>query len=760
MTAAGVACTTTSPKVVQQTPTQRPVILTLGNREFTTDDLFQSFTKNQLEDSAQRTDIKQYVDLYTNLKLKVLAAEQQGRDTTEEFREEMATYRKQLAQSYLTDKALVEQLSAEAYQRMTEEVSAAHILTAVSADASPADTLTAYKTALALRDRLLKGEDFATLARQYSNDPTVAQNGGNLGYFVAFQTIYPLESAAYATPTGSVSLPVRTPFGYHLIQVNGRRASRGQVQVAHILVRLSPGATEAGQLAARRRIDEAYSRLQAGESFEAVCRDYSDDTQSKNAGGVLPFFSTNQNVPAFEEAAFSLTTPGRYTQPIRTNYGWHIIKLLARKPVEAYADLTPALRQKVTTDARAEVLRQATLQRLRKEYSLVENPSVVRAALAKADSSLLAGKWRYAEPLDATLQNKVLVTLGGKPQTVNSFFAYVRRKQQPRPATVQGAQGRPVPAVAMQHLYDRFVGDQLLDLEEASLDTKYPEFRSLLTEVRDGVLLSQVMEDQVWERSLADSVGQRRVYEQNKATYRYPERAVATVLTAPSDQLLQQARQMLAGKAPYQLRRSAPDLNYEPNQTQLAPKGLATAFDVLVALTKNPNYRVEVAGSRAASERDTVSAGRIRTLVNYLVSSRIPLSRIMEKDYGAYRPGTDPRRVTFQYFSTAKDDVARVLSKNDSPEVSILEGAFAKGMNASVDAVEWKPGTAQVRHVNGKSVLVQIATVEPARQKTFDEARGSVVNAYQAQLEKQWLAQLRQQFPVKVNEAEMRKLVK
>ncbi len=779
------ACKTATP-VVQQTPPP-PVILTLGNKAFTTDDFFQSFTKNQLSaDSAQRTDVKEYFDLYTNLKLKVLAAEARGRDTTEGFREEMNTYRKQLAQSYLTDKVLVESLTAEAYQRMQEEVSASHLLLSVPEDAAPADTLAAYERAQALRSRALAGEDFAKLAREDSQDPTTATNGGNLGYFTAFALVYPIETAAYTTPVGQVSIPVRTRFGYHLVRVNDRRPSRGRVRVAHILVRISPGADVTGQQAAQSRVEAAYARLQKGESFETVCREVSDDATSKTNGGLLPAFETGRQVPAFEEAAFALAKPGDLSRPVRTNYGWHILKLVDRQGLGSFADLAPALRQRVTTDTRADLLRQATLQRLREEYAVRERPETLAAAFAQADSNLLRGQWRYTEPLDASLQDKAIVTIVDRPYTTNQFFAYVRQRQQPQRRANDGrSQVTPTPsgspAVAMRRLFDRFVGDQLIATEEANLERKYPEFRALLGEIRDGVLLSQEMEANVWERSTTDSTGQRQFFEQNKDKYRFPERAVATVIVAQNDQLLQEARQMLGGKAPYALRRSAPDLPYANGQTTLTPALRETLLDVLVTMGRNPDYVVEVSGSHDPTERDTVSAGRIRAVVDHLRQNGIALSRITEKDYQGARPGrpaTDgaaQRRVQFRFFSNAKTDVAKVLSggsqaaTSDSrsesrtsgdPAVVVTEGQFVRGANPYVDAVEsWKAGTTTFKR-NNKSVTVTIDRIEPARPKTFAEARGSVINDYQAVLEKQWLAQLRQQYPVKVNEEEIRRLAK
>lgn len=765
------ACKTTAP-VVQQAPAQ-PVILTLGNKAFTTDDFFQSFTKNQLSsDSAQRTDVQHYFDLYTNLKLKVLAAEEQGRDTTEAFREEMNTYRKQLAQSYLTDKVLVESMAAEAYQRMQEEVNASHLLLPVGEDAAPADTLAAYQQALALRKRALAGEDFAKLAREHSADASTAVNGGNLGYFTAFSVVYPFETAAYQTPVGQVSMPVRTRFGYHLIKVNDRRPSRGKVRVAHILVRVSPGADEAAQKAAQERIDAAYARLQKGEPFETVCREASDDVTSRTNGGLLPIFETGRQVPAFEEAAFALTKPGELSKPVKTNYGWHILKLVERRGLEPYADLAPALRQRVTTDTRAEVLRLATVQRLQKSYPVRVDKSVLTDALTRADSSLLRGLWRYTEPLDPALQSKPLVTIADKPYTVNQFFAYVQQRQQPpRNPSMPAAAVRPAvgsPAVAMNRLFDRFVGDQLMTTEEANLDRKSPEFRALINEIRDGVLLSQVMEENVWERSMTDSTGQRQYFEQHKANYRFPERAQATVIVAPTDELLKEATARLSGKAPYQLRRSAGELHFDKNQTALTDPLRDRLFEIVVVMTRSPNYLIEVSGSHDPTERDTISTGRLRAVVAYLQQNGIALSRITEKDYQGARPGpkdaATQRVVSFQYFSNAKADVINSMNGQKpagaDPGLTITEGLFAQGANPYLDMIEqWKTGTTTL-HSGGKAIAVHISRIEPARVKTFDEARGTVINDYQTQLEQQWLTQLKQKYPVKVNEEEIRKLVK
>jgi peptidyl-prolyl cis-trans isomerase SurA len=611
---------------------------------------------------------------------------------------------------------------------------------------------------------LLEGADFSSAARQYSKDPTAATNGGNLGYLTAFQVVYPIETAAYTTHVGSVSVPVRSRSGYHLVKVLDKRTSRGKVQVAHILVRISPsaatsGGSDEGQKAAKARIDEAYSRLEKGEPFDMLVKEFSDDRESRNTGGLLPVFGVGQMVQPFEEAAYSLAKPGSFSKPFQTNYGWHIVRLIERQPLESFESMSGALRQKVVTDTRGEIVRRALVQRLRKTYTVTESPVVLAKTLAMADSSLLIGKWKLPATLDASIEKKPIVLVNKQPYTANEFLETVLRRQQPRRDPTSSA------TVQMERLFRRFVDDKVIEQEEAGLEKKYPEFRSLMNDIRDGVLLSQVMEMNVWEKSLTDSLGQRNYYDANKEKYRYDQRAVASVLVVPNDETLKQATEMLA-KSPYQLRRSVEELSYGINQSALSAKQRETLFDLLVLMIKNSDYLIEVSGSADATERDTVSASRIRNVVNFLTANRIPIVRIMEKDHGKFRPGQSgtgandkARRVTFQLFSTSKKDVEKILNSKEPGAVKLTEGIFPKGTNPYLDAVAWQVGATTIRR-DGKVALVKIDQVEPPRLKTFDEARGAVINDYQAILEKQWLDRLKQQYPVQMNEEEVRKLAK
>lgn len=744
------SCKTSTPPQKEQAA--KPVILELGQHSYTTEDFSQSFQKNRLSaDSAKALSAKEYFDLYTNLKLKVLAAQQEGRDTTADFREEISSYKEILSKNYLTDKALVEQFANEAYQRLKEELKVSHILIPVAQDATPADTLSAYNAALALHGRLLEGADFGEMAEKFSKDPTAATNKGNLGYFTAFQMIYPFENAAYKTEIGKITPPVRSRFGYHIIKVHEKRPSRGKVQVAHIMARINPQATSTVRTEAKKKIDEAYQLLKKGESWDKVVETYSDDAQSKKNKGLLPMFGTGEMMPSFEDAAFALSTPGAYSQPIQTPYGWHILQLVALRPLETYDVMAQSLRQKVVTDSRGKLIEKAVATKLRGQYRITENQENWNQVSSYADSTLLKASWK-APKLAADQKDKVLFSVENSPTTEQSFLDFVQTRQEQLP----GAS----PKVVFQRLYTEFQDRRLQTYARENLETNNKEFRDLMNEIREGVLLSQVMEKNVWQKSLDDSLAQRDIYNKTVANYSYPERAVALRVIASDTAVLNQARKMLS-QSPYLLQRKANELLFTKGKTAVTPELREKLADLVVIMTKNPDYIVEVAAYRAKDENDSVSSVRLRNAVNYLNYNNIPITRIIEKDHGPFRPVAEAdrnRRVSFQFFSSSKKDVEKVLNDAAPNSVSIIEAYINKQTtDPYLKDMRWQTGE-QSYQKNGKSVWIQVKGIEQARNKTFEEARGAVINEYQKILEKQWLDSLKTSFPVKVNEQELEKL--
>ncbi len=755
------SCKTTAPpqQAPAAAPPKEPVLVEIGGEPFSPDAFFQSFTKNRFSaDSAKSLSAAEYFEIYTNTKLKLFSAEAQGRDTTSDYKEEIASYREQLAAPYLRDDELVADLTQEAYNRLKQEVRVTHILVAVPEEASPADTLSAYNAAVAMRGRLLEGADFGDMAAKFSKDITAKDNKGDLGYLTAFQTVYSFENAAYLTPIGKISEPVRTKFGYEIIKVLDRRSARPKLRVAHIMVQSKPDFSSEKKKAAEQRIKEAFDHLEKGEAWEKIVQVYSDDFQSRQSGGLLPWFGVGENVPAFENAAYGLARTGEYSKPVETPYGWHIIRLAEKRPLESFAKMEPSLKQKVLTDSRGELVKKAFTDRLRQEYEISENPDAWSEMLELADRTLQEGKWVLPETFSADVENPMLFTIEKAAATSKDFLAYTKARLKPRP---KGAD----PKIILRTYYNDFLGKRLMEYERDNLESKYPEFKSLMKDIREGVLLSQVMEEQVWQRSLDDSLGQVKLYEKNIDQYKYPARALATVVEAKDTATLNQMIRTLA-TPPYPLRLKGEEIVFENNKTELSAAQLNTMYILATTMKKNPDFVVEVTGARTAEEADTMSAARISRVVRYLNGQGIPITRIMEKDYGSFRPVPVPetaanrnRRVSFQYFSRSRKDLERAMNLEAPGSVKTSGGYFAQD-HPYFKSANWQVGKQTIDLPGGKVAMIEVEKIEEPRTKTFAEARGAVINAYQQILEKQWLDSLQEKFPVKVNKAELEKLTR
>jgi peptidyl-prolyl cis-trans isomerase SurA len=747
---AASSCKTTAPP--QQVVTETQPLLSIGTENFSIEDYQESYNRNKnASDSTEALSPEQYLELYKDLKIKVLQAKQEGKDTTSDYREEIESYREQLAKNQLIDKALVEKLANEAYNRLKQEVRASHILIGVSEDAAPADTLEAYRAAVALRGRLEEGSDFGDIASRFSKDPVAAKTRGDLGYFTAFQTLYPIESAAYTLPVGKVSQPVRTKAGFHLIKVNDRRSNRGMVRVAHIMVQLDTAGTQAQKESAKARIDEAYTLLESGESWETVVENFSDDRQSRKNNGLLPMFGIGQMVPEIEEAAFGLTKVNTYSKPVLTMYGWHIIRLVEKKNLEPFSVMGPSLRKKVVTDSRGKVLEQATAKRLREKYKVQEFADQWNVVAALGDSTIKTGNWDYLKAVSTDWASVALFKIEDQSYDALSFLNYVKRKQQVKSKDA-------APAVVFRRYYEDYLTESLIDYEKEHLEETNAEFRSMIDEIKEGVLLSQLMEENVWGKSLTDSAGQLSFYERYKDRYQLQERALATIVSAKDTQTVNAIKRTLA-QTPYKLERKSKEILFPENGTEVDFQQIDALTDVYIVMEKNPEYIVEIAGYRSADETEVTSANRIRNVVKYLNGRNIPILRIIEKDYGSFRQAAEPernRRVSFQFYSQSREDVEKVYNSETPNAVMIRDGYFTKE-NPLFARFKWEPGEQTVTD-NNLIYWTSVQKIEPARGKTFAEARGSVINDYQKELEKQLVNRLQEKFPVKVNAQELEKI--
>jgi peptidyl-prolyl cis-trans isomerase SurA len=366
---------------------------------------------------------------------------------------------------------------------------------------------------------------------------------------------------------------------------------------------------------------------------------------------------------------------------------------------------------------------------------------------------LPTGKWSYRTD-DKNLQ-KTLFSIGTQKYTLNDFFAYVQKNQQAKPTLSA--------AYYMKMLYNDFVNGSILDFEKKYLEQKYPQYKYLVKEYRDGMLLFQRMEDKVWSRSLTDTTGYKNYFQSNQDKYQWGKRVTATVYSAASKEVLSEVKELLKKKAYPVKEVTFNDVYFDNGASQLTSDHKSKLDNLVKALTRDKSLIVEVAGYADIREDGSVSAGRAKEATDYLVENGVDITRIVTKDFGRFKPvsKTDRqknRRLGITITSTAKEAIERVVNARQPLNLELTEGTFQKGDNPYIDNIDWKPGTYTLNQDN-RVIYIEVSKVEEPRPKTFEEARGQVISDYQSYLEKQWINELRQKYAVVINEKEVKKLM-
>ncbi len=518
---------------------KEPVVMEIDGKPVTKSEFLQIYLKNNNDPKYDKASLDDYMELFKKFKLKVAEAEALGYDTIPKLKKELEGYRKTLATPYLVDHATNDELVKQAYQRSKTEIRASHILIRLDENASPADTLKAYNKIMAIKKRIDNGEDFATVAKSKggSEDPSAQQNGGDLGYFTAFQMVFPFEEAAYNTPVGKVSNPVRTRFGYHILKVVDQRPARGTIKTAHIMVAVSPEDPAEEIEAARKKIDEIYAKAIAGENFEELASNFSDDPGSNSKGGVLPVFgsgATTRMVPEFEDAAFALKNVGDISKPVKTNFGFHIIKKLEWNDIGSFESMKKDLQAKVNRDDRSKKTQDSFVAKLKKEYKYKNlSKSNLTWFVQNIDSTYAQGKWTAAK----LTTDKPLFTIDGKSFTQKQFASYLEKNSR----AAKKMENKDL--VAYQ--YKNWEKAMIIEYEESKLEQKHPDFKALMQEYHDGILLYEVMQDQVWNKASRDSTGLKEFYERNKQNYRWEERMDAMVYECYNKEIADEVYKMV-----------------------------------------------------------------------------------------------------------------------------------------------------------------------------------------------------------------------
>lgn len=467
--------------------------------------LYRKNNLNLLDDSLKQMP-KDYLELFINYKLKVREAEELGLDTLPDFLREFNNYKEQVAKTYLNYNTLTEDEIRAGYERMTTEIKASHILIEVAPNASQAEADSALQKSLRIRAQLEQGADFKTLARKYSDDPSVVKNGGSLGYFKGFQMVPEFDQAAFALKPGELSQPIRSKFGYHLIQLYDKRPARGEIKVAHIMKRLPAGYSDQQLQSARQLLDSLRSKIVSGEDFAAIAQRYSEDKQTSVNGGELPWFSPANMMPEFANPAYALEYDGAVSAVIQTPYGLHLIKRLSVKPIPPYQELKATVEEKLRNNpVLSEQKKELFTEQLKAEYQFTENEKLKQQVL----DELSALSPNSRPTLNDEFANQFLFGFDTLKYTVQDFWsAYEKEQHNYNPPSA----------------YKYFTEDQLIAFEKTQLEEKYPEYKNLVQEYHDGILLFNLSEQKIWNKAASDSVGLQAFYKANPKKFMWDSR--------------------------------------------------------------------------------------------------------------------------------------------------------------------------------------------------------------------------------------------
>ena len=503
------------------------VLFTVGNQSITTEEFKAVYEKNKGVGAALDPKTpEEYLELYINFKLKIAEAYEQQRDTATEFKNEFGGYRAQLAKPYLSDQGAEDELVNQAFSRMQEEVRAAHIMIALEANALPSDTLKAYRQLLDLRKSILSGKTkFENAARETSADTWSAKNGGDLGYFTAFNMVYPFESAAYELEVGDLSMPVRSQYGYHLVKLLDRRSASGIVRVRHIFFASNGKSSLQEQQRAERSANEIYTRLEGGEDFISLL-EFSEDRKTKDAMGELPEFGINKMMPAFEEAAFSLEAPGDYSAPVETSIGWHVIQLIEKKPLASFEELQSELKKKVKRDTRSRVGATRFMKRLKSEYDFAIDERWLGRTMNLVDKNAFGtGTWEIPE----LSRDRVVATFANEKIYQSEVLEFWAKNQNQSSEAVR--------VEFLRVLFNAYSNDRMIAYEDGQLESKHADFRNLVREYKEGILLFDLTQEAVWNKAAQDSAGIANHYELIKEDYRWEDRVQATYWVTTDEKL-------------------------------------------------------------------------------------------------------------------------------------------------------------------------------------------------------------------------------
>ncbi len=485
------------------------VLLEIEDDRISLEEFKHIFNKNNDNEEIDKEYLDEYIELFVNFKLKVKEAKSLGFDTVKTFIDELEGYRKQLARPYLRDDNFNDELFDEALDRIQYDINADHILININ-DENNDEALNKIKE---IRKQILSGNiSFGDAAVKFSDDKSAIENKGNLGYFTAFMMVYDFETAAYNTAVGDISEPVKTKYGYHLLKINDIRKAVGERKVAHIMFKTGKNAKPDKIKDAKNKILETYNLLKNGDKFAEVAERFSEDRSTAVKGGILPPFGVGKMVPEFENQSFKLKKVGDFSEPFQTDYGWHIVMLIEDNPIIVNDDLYLKVKTGIERDSRSKLSTEFMAKKLKDQYSVKVYKDNFNSLRRKAVNDVSKSIW---DGKNALSLDKPLFKIESMIFYQNEFTDYILKNQKNNNN--------------FDNLYLEFFDKCIFTYEESQLENKYPEFKVLLNEYREGILLFDLTNKNVWKKAVDDSLGLSEFFANNLDNYTWEERIDASV---------------------------------------------------------------------------------------------------------------------------------------------------------------------------------------------------------------------------------------
>lgn len=557
-------------------------LLTLENEPVYVKEFQRLFSKNANLISAEKQgSLEDNLNLFIDYKLKVLEAENQGLDTLPSFIKQYNAYKKHLSDSYLFDTKVNQQMLEEAYQRIKHERKVNYILVKSAKDASPEDTLKAYQKAKEFKIKLEDGGNFEELALAYSEDPSVKENKGNLGWINAFKTVYPFENAVYETPIGGISEPFRSQFGYHVVEVVEERKSDGKILTAHLLITPKSDATE-DQEEAKEKIDNIYQQIIEGAAFADMAKQYSDDKATAKRGGKMNAFGRGSlKSKTFEDEAFQLSAENPISKPFKTSSGWHIIQFIKHFPIGDFEKEKNSLREEIKRNHRSQIIKDSLIKKLSAQYTVkIHEPGLDYFKEKTGDDFLKNAK--------ENLPEGNIFSIAEQGYTFEYFYNKLRVLEQYR--------GQKITAEFLEVFFNEEKDNFLINYKREKLAEENEVYANELEDYKNGILVYEVINKNVLEKS-QDSTKLKEFYTSHKSDFVSPEKYEVLLVSSADKKEVSKARRLLKrGKPVKDLNDISADLlinsgEFEKEDPQL-PKNFKKKPGISAVIQQNGVYLV------------------------------------------------------------------------------------------------------------------------------------------------------------------------